>query len=138
MMENLDSGKWILASEAKLRKLMIWPNKVYYSIDGTRFIIILKRSQTNAFSFCVNNIQAFQHIADNVTVRLIEPDGTFITETGIGRIIDEVKGEEPLQSKFTNWGDFFWLTETFKVSRPGEFSKSNSQSAIDYLTGRGK
>lgn len=135
--ENLSDGKWILASEARLRKLMIWPNKVYYSVDGTRFVIILKRSPTNAFSFCVNNIQVFQNISDHVLVRLIEPDGTFIDEAWLDEIIDEVKNETPLQSKFENWGDFFWLTEEFKVSRPGEFSQS-SGSAIDYLVGRRK
>jgi hypothetical protein len=136
--EDLNSGKWIIASEGKLRNLMIWPNKVYHSVDGTKFIILLQRSPTNAFSFCVNNIQAFDPIAEHVKVRLTEVDGTFVAETDLDDVIDEVEGETPLPSKFNGWGDFFWLTEDFKISRPGEFASTPPRdgTAVDYILGR--
>jgi hypothetical protein len=135
---DLDSGKWILSSEAKLRALMIWPNKVYYSVDGTKFLILLQRSPTNGFSFCVNNLQVFKHEAQNVTVRLIEVDGTYIDQLQLDELIGEFDGETPLPSKFNGWGDFFWLTEDFEISRPGtQIPKPPiGGSAIEYLIGR--
>jgi len=103
--ENLGSGKRIWAPEAKLRQLLIWPNKVFYSFDGREIVIVLKRSQTTPrFSFCVNNIQSFGVEGEKVRVRLIELDGTFIAETSLADIIEEVKGETPLRSRFDGWG----------------------------------
>lgn len=136
--EDLTTSKWLIAPEGKLRTLMIWPNKVYISVDGKRFVILLQRSPTNAFSFCVNNIQAFDDVSENVRVRLTEVDGSFVAETDLDDVIEEVEGEQPLQSKFAGWGDFYWLTEDFKISRPGEFATAPPPgvSAIDFLLGR--
>src|SRR6187549_1945670 len=105
---DLDSGKWIMCSEAKLRTLMLWPNKVYFSQDGKKFLILLQRSPTDGFSFCVNNLQVFEKEASNVTVRLIENNGDYIDEMQLIDLVDEFKGETPIPSKFDGWGDFFW------------------------------
>ena len=131
--ENFHHSKWVLATNAELKKLMIWPNRVLHEVDGKQIVILVQRSSTNGFAFSVNNIQLFGAEAEKVRVLLTESDGKVVAETSLAKIIEEVKGETPIKSKYPGWGDYFWLNDDFTMSRQGVGIGS---AVIDYLTER--
>ena len=131
--ENFHHSKWVLATNAELKKLLIWPNRVLHAVDGKQIVILVQRSSANGFAFSVNNIQSFGAEAEKVRVLLTKSDGKVVAETSLAKIIEEVKGETPIKSKYPGWGDYFWLNDDFTMSRQGAGIGS---AVIDYLTER--
>jgi hypothetical protein len=116
------------------QELHIHPNKVHRTVDGKLWMITLRRSNSNGFSFAAANLTAFVGFEKATMVRLTNQDDSFVAEAPFTEVVENLRGEKALPSS-NEWGDYFWLKEDFTISRPSEFFSEKEKTPTKKSTG---